>query len=719
MDGAPPRPGLCLHARGPSSLRARNAGRGGRVRCRAGTTRRGQPGRPRGAARALQPARPGRGRHPHRVPRRWPLGEGWQPRAARRRRRERPSRARCRPRTLVTRCRRARRPGASPWRPRGAGPAPTASLAACAGQPLLARARLPEAPARDHAGRNPMSTQSRTDEQTLLLDYDLIELPTAQHKAGLAGLLLHLRSLERREVADAPQITRLGPFGATIRFDRHSLGVLFEDLYAGALEDVWTRSKYGGRDPLDEKVETIERDGKQENVKSYLYSELRPQCPVLPFWLEGGRESSWFKLWQGMLWSVLRAQPKTRGIYQSGTDRDKLADKLWRGLVKAQSQRGQGKYVIESIAGSLFIGAQDRNAEQVAFTGRIEHNLLLHFWQWATPVFVPRLLDPRKGSWEYQGFLFAVPEVADLEEFVDEMPRYWQGLNPAKIGYRPADALIDLPEEGGLEFLYHLGRHRVGRTKLRFSLHAVELYHQHKQGNNVRQLAAERLTPDPGLLGRYEEIRRYRHRHPLFKRLQIGNLVRGRPWYSGALDLFDRYAVELFVHGPQTPRGRFFGTDVRRCFEAVIADLNTQETPMSEDDRDKALQRLIYRVARNYVERRTRDRAGLPGDKDFKQLTPAEVAKYRDAKPKVATNAFLALRGRRDQDIAEYFTGTLCAVGFHLKEDDFLLLAEALMREPEKVKTLAMLALSAHSWSAPKADDTDAAASEPDTSSAD
>jgi CRISPR-associated protein Cmx8 len=545
-----------------------------------------------------------------------------------------------------------------------------------------------------------MTAQTASATDTLLLDYDLTELPTAQHKAGLAGLLLHLKNLEERKRPNMPIVERVEPLGASIRVTAESLRALFADLYAGGLDDVWVRSKYANKPPLDERTEVIERAGKTETIKRYLYQELRPQCEVIAHWRPAGKQDPWFRLWKSMLWSVLRAQPKTRGVYDNEPDRTRLAAKLWKGLVKSAAQRAKGVPVVDSIAGSLFIGAQDKNAERVDFAGLVEHNLLLHFWQWAAPVFVPRSIDPQKGTWEYQGYLFAIPEVADLIAFTDAMKRYWQGLTADAIGYRPADALVDMPEEGGLEFLYHLARDRIELSNLSATIHAVELYHQLKQGNNVRQLAAERVAPSAGVLARYrDEIRDDRRRHPLFKRLLIRNLLQAQPWYHGAIDLFERFPIHAFVHAQKTPPGRFFGTDARRKFKAVIADLSPEETSMTEEERDDAVQSLIFRVIRNYVEKRARDRARIDENKLFDSFTEAEIKQYREAKPKVANTAFLALRGRRAQDVAEYFTGTLCAVGFHLKEADFLLLADRLLKDPDQVKTLAMLALSAHSWS--------------------
>lgn len=554
-----------------------------------------------------------------------------------------------------------------------------------------------------------MSAKPTAAETSLVLDYDLLDLPTAQHKAGLAGLLIHLESLSQRKVPGAPVVERIEPLGAGIRVTRESLQVLFDDLYAAHPEEVLARSKYANKTPIEERMIEVQREGKTAQEKRFVYMDDRPTGPVLAHWLQEGKTSPWLHLWQNMLWSVLRAQPKTRGEYQNRAKDEPvgLTDKLWRGLIKAEKQRKKGAFVTESIAGSLFIGAQDKNAERVGFVGRIEHNLLLHFWQWASPIFAPRTVHPRSGKWEPQGFLIAIPEVADLPQFIDDMIHYWRDLDPARSGYRPTDALVDLPAEGGLELLLRLAHQRLDASQLLDSIAAVELYHQEKQGNNVRQLVAERMRPNPRILDEYSR-NRDRRAHPLFKHLLIDNLLQEQPWHHGSQDLFDRYPVEFFIHRPDSPRTRFFGIDVRKRFNQSIRDLENREKAMQTNE-DEALQRLIYKLIRNYVERRTRDRGAI-ADKPFAELTKADRHKYRELKPKVATSAFLALRGRREQDITEYFTGTLCAVGYYLSEDDFLLLASNLRQDPDKVKDLAMLALSAHSWTPRDQDDQNAAA---------
>lgn len=123
---------------------------------------------------------------------------------------------------------------------------------------------------------------------------------------------------------------------------------------------------------------------------------------------------------------------------------------------------------------------------------------------------------------------------------------------------------------------------------------------------------------------------------------------------------------------------------------------------MSDRDLDDQLALRVYRLIQTYVNLRTEEKSGKKF-KDFKDdrdqanriRYPDE---YREARGKVCSNAFLALRSRRDQDFIDYFTGTICSVPQFLPEADFLMVSQALTADWPRVKTLAMLALSAHSY---------------------
>lgn len=131
----------------------------------------------------------------------------------------------------------------------------------------------------------------------------------------------------------------------------------------------------------------------------------------------------------------------------------------------------------------------------------------------------------------------------------------------------------------------------------------------------------------------------------------------------------------------------------------------------NQDDRLAAKTRSIVR---QYVisELKERVKDELPAGKTHLERTKDDgdlrySQKYQDAVEKICTGAFLALRGRKGADIAEFFTGTLCAHPQFLRsspkseeKDDYILVAKSLVdpEEREKIKLFAMLALSACSY---------------------
>lgn len=123
----------------------------------------------------------------------------------------------------------------------------------------------------------------------------------------------------------------------------------------------------------------------------------------------------------------------------------------------------------------------------------------------------------------------------------------------------------------------------------------------------------------------------------------------------------------------------------------------TQSTPETRDD---ALARRVYRLIGDYVLHKTKDKTGKDKSSFPKNEKgyPVYSPDYLEAREKVSKDAFLAMRSRRDEDFVEYFTGSICSVSHFLPEEEYLAVSQALIENTGMVKNLAMLALSAHSW---------------------
>ena len=135
---------------------------------------------------------------------------------------------------------------------------------------------------------------------------------------------------------------------------------------------------------------------------------------------------------------------------------------------------------------------------------------------------------------------------------------------------------------------------------------------------------------------------------------------------------------------------------------------------MNETDpiiRDDVLARRIYQIIREYVFYKTDARSSVKY-KDLPRNEKNHVqydSRYREAREKVTSDAFLAMRSRRAEDFVEYFTGTICSVPHFVQEPEYLDLTHALIQTPDIVKNLSMLALSAHSYLPGKEEHTNSA----------
>jgi CRISPR-associated protein Cmx8 len=153
-----------------------------------------------------------------------------------------------------------------------------------------------------------------------------------------------------------------------------------------------------------------------------------------------------------------------------------------------------------------------------------------------------------------------------------------------------------------------------------------------------------------------------------------------------------------------------FAWEVDRQFQDLRtsnrSNLPSEDHAMSQPNAPSdAVDAIIYDLVRAYVRERACARAGVdPDDKEWWTKTAEE---RRD----VCAKLFLEFRSRHGDEFVGYFTDTIASVAQWLDEGRFLLVARALMcpnapqegpdrpRTRDDVKTLAMLALAAHSRS--------------------
>ncbi|MFH0825633.1 MAG: type I-MYXAN CRISPR-associated protein Cmx8 [Pseudomonadota bacterium] len=558
-----------------------------------------------------------------------------------------------------------------------------------------------------------MTKKKAVGDKPLVIDYDLFDLPSAQHKAGLAGLLAMIGTMQQRRMPRIPEVVDVTGNTVRISFTKESIQNLFNELYDATLVEVDTGKKWPNMQPKRfYERESFDGAGRKSMKKRYVYDVMQPRGAFLQAVYPDG-DGAWLKLWRDMIWGVIRAQDKTRNVYKQRLEMKDcaLGADMWKCLRATQELGGTGEKKAEKLSGATLVGAQEFNAERVPFQGQVEHNLLLHFWTIASMVFAPQLhsLD---GTVSEVGYVLVIPEPADIPAFVDDISKISGSLERDMVGYRPRASLIDLPEEGGLEYLYHLTRRRVERTAITYSVAAVEIYHLQKRGNSIRLLVSSRIVPNAAMLDRYESLRGV-YRNHLFKTLRLRNLLNGSRWHADVDALFGRYPWEFFIYRVGgTPQSiPFFGFDVRRTMASIEQDIKTMGgvRPMTETDQDNALASRIYQLMYSYVNRKAEDKSGEKPTKVRDDAVKKDrynyPERYREARQKACADAFLAMRSRREADFIEYFVGSVCSVPHFLPEGEYLAVSKALMTDWSRVKNLAMLALSAHSTMGPNRED--------------
>jgi len=295
--------------------------------------------------------------------------------------------------------------------------------------------------------------------------------------------------------------------------------------------------------------------------------------------MSGGREG-WLKLRRDALWGTLRSIPKTREGYLDrvagqSASRSGLS-RIWPELVKQRDAIAKGSLRTVEVPSNLMIGAQAHSAEKVKFSGPADQTLLLHFWQVACLVYVPQVID-RDGKTQLDNsYIFAIPEVTHLTDFVENFMHALGELGPELIGYRPAESVVSIPEEGGLDYMSLLMarvQKKAEQTAFFDSVSAVEVVHLKKKGNSVAMLSNHRLEPDHAVLSDFEDIRRT-YRSPLLRAHMIRNRVAGRPWFARFADLAAITPAKLLINHSGAPWvARQLSWDAGKKFRLLQNDL--------------------------------------------------------------------------------------------------------------------------------------------------
>ncbi|HEX2688324.1 MAG TPA: type I-MYXAN CRISPR-associated protein Cmx8 [Kofleriaceae bacterium] len=502
--------------------------------------------------------------------------------------------------------------------------------------------------------------------------WNLDELPSSQHRAGLGGLALCVGYLQRTpDRAGVCEIEALDPGGLTLQVDRAGMQRLFDDIYAASRE-AHARGKplrhAGSRGELPAR-----RRAEGETGTIDVYDRTVPRGGLIEQWdaAPAGAPRLWLKLWRDMIWTILRGVPATREPYDRRAHARPASDgaEAWDALAHRP---------LDSVAlsSTYYLGAQATTAENVAFRDVARNWVLLHFWPFVVAIYVPAVVD-REGRRGFAGYALAIPEIVDLEGFVSDWPAVARGRGTEPMGYRPRDAVVDLAAEASLDLARRalaVADRRAGSAARSPWLDAVDTYHVEKAGNSVRIRSMRRVDLHRGCIEAYARVRNA-YGSATFRRQRIRNLLEGCAWWGGFGGMC------AITTEARTIKDAKFRRDCRTAFAEV--DL---------DDDDAA----IYQTIRTYVAGRLTSKYDLSWNPAL-AANPAWRSNYEHKRERIARDAFLAVRSRMGADFIAYVTATICSVPQRLDEQGVLAIARALHEEQgvERVRSLTLLALCA------------------------
>lgn len=536
----------------------------------------------------------------------------------------------------------------------------------------------------------------KTQEKTLTLDFKLAELPSAQHRAGLAGLILMIKELEQQEWFEARQengavleIENLDVYGATIQFNLEGLVVLFNLTYLSFTEERRSKSKIKNFVRID--PPEMDDQGKTITPQYYVYEVITPKGGFLEHW-DKSEKKAWLKIWRDMFWSIIKGVPATRNPFNSRCDLNlkegqsftKDAESVWKSLQKPEKTTGQ--------SGAFYLGAMAVNAENVSTEDLIKWQFLLHFWAFVAQVYCPSILD-KDGKRNFNGYVIVIPDIANLEDFCDELPDILSDRDTKVFGFRPQESIIDIPEEGALNLL-NLIKQRIakktGSNSLSDLILGVEVIHAEKQGNSIKLHSISYLQPIEEQVDDYQNIKDLYY-CPWFRRQRLLNLVNPKfdlesksfvnrkPW-DGFGDLLSRIPQKWLKEN-----NSYFSHDARQLFTQEGGFDMTSTTPKTREYAE-----IVYKIAQGFVIGKLASKYDLQWSKC--QGNPKLEKDYDDKKEKIVNEAFLAIRSRTEkQAFIDYFVSTLYPF---VRQGEFVDFAQRLFQDTEEIRALTLLALS-------------------------
>ncbi|WP_330203420.1 type I-MYXAN CRISPR-associated protein Cmx8 [Cyanobacterium sp. Dongsha4] len=542
------------------------------------------------------------------------------------------------------------------------------------------------------------------------LSYQLAELPSTQHRAGLAGLVLMVQEIENQETLQyyesaLLELDNLDEFGVSVKFNLEGLKALFDVTFGAFSEERWSTKKDKKKEYTENEIRQVEKKdkgGKIKTVTEYSYSVVIPHGAFLPYLDESGEDKNgiWIKLWRDMYWSIIRGRDTQRTSFKERCDKNQNLGKYIKD-VKEQWNNFSSSNKVAKQSSTYFLGAESFNSENIPIKDTVSYQFLLNFAPFVFQVYRPTTLDKdgkRDFSKDALTYALAIPDIADLKRFCYFFPKLLKQRSNEKLGYSPKESIIDLANESALNFFILEDRiaRDIGEQSTKKSILGVEVIHV-KPGQKLNFFGFNYLEPITTQTDQYKQIKDS-YWCPWFRKQRLTNLLNSivysdnqegkdeeiPPWF-GFDDLLSRIPRKWLETNKD-----YFSHDARILFNQEI--LNKQGvTEMSKNNtKIRQYSEIVYRVCQSYVRGKLKVKYGLEWDKV--KGNPKLEKDYSENKTKIANEAFLAVRSRTEkQAFIDYFVSTLYPF---IKKEEFTQFAEDLFNKTDEIRALTLLALS-------------------------
>ncbi len=549
------------------------------------------------------------------------------------------------------------------------------------------------------------------------LKYVLSQLPSSQHRAGLAGLVLIIQWLQKRSefknLANAKlKVTDLDADTVTVQFNLAGFTALMKAHFSAAFEE---REREKKRANSKQKFQTIKRKvrnsdtGRSKLTTFYIYTDIVPQGNLVrSFEPANSQNLVWTKLWQEVTWAVLRPRDKQRLPFKAMANDTEPSEieKIWNLL----QDKPDSKVPLSS---TYMLGAQAKNNEGVSFTDLARERFLLNFWSYVARIYLPIIVDI-KGKVKLNGYAIAIPDIRHLAAFCHHFPAILRERKTKELWGKPRSAIVRNLEETGLDSLGSIHSYlsqiksELNIDKLLFGIDVFHIFRpQDKPQSKPQILSIKRYLPHRNAIAEFTKLQDKLY-SPLFRQQYWQNLTRDRPRIEGF------YTLLRDLPTTETIKNNSFCRDFRTVFSPPNNPMEQEEidnttskdtiepskTSQPNETKEISIESLLLRLLKTYTRHQLERRFKLKWNKDWDNRKPEDLKKikayqnYKEKRKQIIVDLHHDFRRpREDNEFLAYFAAKFTDVYQYITTEEYLLLAQLIQTQPEQIRILCLLAL--------------------------